>query len=272
MPITVSLARVNWTLGLIVVALTFLGLVSEVLLSVYQEDWAFGLVPLLNLSYSANIPTWYSSILLLACAGLLGGIAWIKLGQDAPYGRHWTALALILGYLSINELVRIQEVINPALTDTYHLNGLFTLSWVFPFSILVALFALAYLGFLRHLSHRFQVWFGTAGALYVGGALGTELLISLWYGSHGGDNLVYGLLNLAQASFEIVAVTVFLSALLAYISTEIGELRINLRDQAPPERVRRPKKRAAEKSPTNNAAITLKDKLKARYFLRYETR
>jgi hypothetical protein len=236
MPVTVSLARVNWALGVIFVALTLLGLASEILLSVYHEEWAYGLVPLLNLSYETNIPTWYSSVLLLACATVLAAIARLTNARRARHARHWAVMAAIFLYMSIDEAVQIHEMINPALTDTYHLSGVLTFSWVIPFGILVALFVLAYIGFLRHLSRRFRVWFVVAGALYVGGALGTELPISWWYDRHGGDNLVYGLANLAQESLEILGATVFLAALLAYIGAEIGELRIRLLDVSAPDR------------------------------------
>ncbi len=261
MPITISLARINWALGLVVLVLTLLGLTSEILLSVYHEDWAYGLVPLLNLSYDTNIPTWYSSILLMACAGLLAGIARIKHGQRAPYRRHWAAMALILAYLSVDELAHFHEMINPALSDPYNLGGIFVFSWVIPFAILVVLFAVSYFGFLRHLSRRFQVWFMTAGALYAGGALGTELMISFWHDARGGGNLVYGLLNLVQESLEILGATVFFSALLAYVSAEIGELRIHLHEKLPTKRVRH-----TEPPPEES----ISDKLKSRYLLRYE--
>ncbi len=236
MPVTVSLARVNWALGVIFALLTLLGLASEILLSVYHEDWGYGLVPLLNLSYETNIPTWYSSALLLACAVLLALITRLASDSGAPYRRHWAVMAAIFLYLSIDEAVQIHEMINPALTDTYHLGGVLTFSWVIPFAILVALFVLAYIGFLRHLSRRFRVMFVVAGALYVGGALGTELPISSWYDRHGGDNLIYGLANLAQESLEILGATVFLSVLLAYIAATFGELRIGFLDVPAPDR------------------------------------
>ena len=226
MAISVSMTRANWLLGIIFVVLTLLGLASEIVLSVYHEEWGYGLVPLLNLSYETNIPTWYSSLLLIACAGLLALIARLTAMRGAPYRRHWAVMAAIFVYLSIDEAVQIHEMINPALTDTYHLGGVLTFSWVIPFGILVALFVLAYLGFLRHLPRRFGIWFVVAGALYVGGALGTELPISWWYDRHGGDNLVYGLANLAQESLEMLGATVFLSALLAYIASTFGDLRV----------------------------------------------
>ena len=153
------LGRIYWTLGLLFVVLTMLGLASEILLSVYNEEWGYGLVPLLNLSYESNIPTWYSSTLLFACSMLLGAIAWFKLAQRAGYGRHWAVMALIFLYLSIDESAQIHEMINPALTDTYHLGGVFYFSWVIPFGGLVIIFVLAYFGFLRHLTPRFRAWF-----------------------------------------------------------------------------------------------------------------
>ncbi len=228
MPVTVSLRRLNWALGIAVVAIAVLGLISELLLSVYQVDWAFGLVPLLNLSYETNIATWYTSVLLLGCAVALGGVTWARFSQQALYARHWAVLAVAFACLSVNELVRAHEVVNPALADPHILGGLFVLSWVIPLSLLAALFVFAYRGFYAHLAQSFRFWFAIAGGSYVGGGLVTELALNLWYTSHGGSNLVFGLLNLAQGSLQILGASVFFSALIAFVGAEIGELRITV--------------------------------------------
>ena len=42
-------------------------------------------------------------------------------------------LAVIFLYLSIDESAQIHELINPALTDSFNLGGVFYFSWVIPF-------------------------------------------------------------------------------------------------------------------------------------------
>src|SRR3970040_3063736 len=66
------------------------------------------LVSFLSLSYEGNLPTWYASSLLLACAILLGLIA-RDLPARAPGRLHWWALAILFGYLSLDENAELHE-------------------------------------------------------------------------------------------------------------------------------------------------------------------
>ncbi len=228
MPITFSLTKINRLLAILFVVLTLAGFVSEVSIHALDDDWGFGLVPLVNLSYEGNLPTWYSAILLFVCALLLTVIARVKLAGGLAYRRHWAVLGAIFLYLSLDEAVVIHEMINQPLTESLGLGGVLTFSWVLPFGLLVLIFAACYLRFLGHLPARTRRRFVLAGVIYVGGALGTELPVGWWYDRHGGDNLTYGLLNVAQESLEILGATIFCAALLAYIHQEVGELRIGL--------------------------------------------
>lgn len=226
MPITFSLIKFNRILAILFVVLTLAGFAAEISIHRLGDDWGFGLVPLVNLSYEGNLPTWYSATLLFVCALLLTVIARAKLAAGSPYRRHWAALGAIFLYLSLDEAALIHEMINQPLTESLGLGGVFYFSWVLPFGLFVLIFVVCYLRFLGHLPGRFRRRFVLAGAVYVGGALGTELPVSWWYERHGGDNLTYGLLNVAQESLEILGATLFCAALLAYIRQEVGELRI----------------------------------------------
>ncbi len=93
MALSFSLNRINWILGTLVVGLALAGLASELAIQVFDDDWGFGLVPLVNLQFEGNLPTWYSSTLLFVCAALLAVIAWARLAERAPYRRHWALLA-----------------------------------------------------------------------------------------------------------------------------------------------------------------------------------
>src|SRR5712691_12010173 len=92
MPITIPLARINRFLALVWIALTLAGLGVEV------AHYGFGreseLTRLLSLSEEANLPTWYSSSLLLCCSFLLAVIAALKKGESGTFRGHWILLAV----------------------------------------------------------------------------------------------------------------------------------------------------------------------------------
>lgn len=224
--IALSPRTVAWLLGAIFLGLLACGSAAEIARHVGGPRSGVGLAPLFNLSYEENLPTWYSSLLLLACAALLLLIGQLTASAGLPHRWHWRVLGLIFLYISIDEAVMIHEILNAPLRAALSLGGVFYFAWVIPFAAAVLLLFLAYLRFLLHLPRRFGGLFLLAGAVYVGGALGTELPIGAWYARHGGDNLVYGLLNLGQEGLEILGASIFCAALVGYLAARFGGLRV----------------------------------------------
>ena len=219
----IRVAAIRRALVVALFAVGAAGLVVELLhhgpLPALDED----LVGLFSLSYEGNLPTWYSSALLLACAVTLAPIA-----AAAPPGqaRYWSLLSAVFGYLSIDEAVGLHEQLN----EVVHLGGPFYFGWIIPAGAAVLLLGAAYLGFLRALPagtrHRFLV----AGALYVGGALLMEIPLGLWTEARGDGGLGYALIDFAEESLEMTGATLFLLALLRHAARH-GPARLALEDE-----------------------------------------
>jgi hypothetical protein len=208
-----------WLYGILAVLLAF-GLASEVILNVAEVRNSFGWIRFFNLSYEGNLPTLYSALLLLACSGLLFFIATITRAANQSHSAHWYGLAAIFLYISADEAVIIHETLNEPLRDIFNLGGALYFAWVIPFAAAVMVIAAIYFRFWLVLPSPIRIQFALAAAIFVGGAMGTELPISAWYDVHGGSNLTYGLLNLLQEGLEILGVSIFLSALLRYLAEE----------------------------------------------------
>ena len=89
--------------------LTALGVGVEVAASALGTRRLAPLVEFLSLSYERNLPTWYASGLLLACALVLAGIARAAGLTHEPARRHWWALAVLFAYISLDESVGLHE-------------------------------------------------------------------------------------------------------------------------------------------------------------------
>ena len=89
-----------------------------------------------------------------------------------------------------------------------------------------AALALYFLPFLLRLPRRTAVAFAVAAAIYLGGALGTELVEGWWREGHGHRNLTYHLLVSTEEGLEMLGVICFINALLAYLATYYGEVRV----------------------------------------------
>jgi len=134
------------------------------------------LVLLLDVDLEANVPSWFSCSLLLGAAVLLWGTSRAGVVSGDRWSRHWAVLAVVFVYLSLDELAGLHELAIPVVDRVLDVGGVLTFGWVVVAAPPVAALALVYVGFLRALPRRTAVGLLSAGALYVGGALGVELL------------------------------------------------------------------------------------------------
>ena len=198
------------------------GLTVEIALHGLGFADPYQLIPLFSLSYEGNVPTWLSTCLHATSALLLALIASGQRQRGAPFVRHWWALSIIFAYISLDEFVSIHEAMN----DWFDLPGVLYFGWVIPAAILVSIFVVAYGRFLAHLPRATRIRFIQAGAVFVGGALGVELVLGYWTDLHGSNNLGYGVIDWVEESMELTGAGLFLSALIAVLADDTGQIRV----------------------------------------------
>lgn len=230
--IPVSSQFVMYLLGITVLSLALLGILSDVVkildLDSPTAEWFTGLF---DLDGEGNIPAFYSSFMLLDCAGLLGLIAATQ--KQSRDFRQWRFLAFVFLYLAADELLSIHEIfIIPDLRDALHLPAAFDHIWVIPGTILVGLLVFKYLGFLRRLPQETSRLFILAGLIYVGGALGMEFLSDVWLPFPREDIFAWQFLTaiyavIIEEVLEMLGLLVFIYALLKYLKRLETRLRLN---------------------------------------------
>lgn len=210
-----SLARLSRVLVGATVTLGALGLIAE-LVSYRAHRVAFRpWIAFFSLSFEHNAPTWYASTLLFACALALGSVASRVEQLRLPFLRHWKALSVIFGYLSLDEATEIHEYLGGSL----RLPGALHFAWIVPASVLLAVFGAAYLRFVVALPRETRRRFVLAGAIYVAGALVMELPLGWWTSRHGDENLGYALIDWFEEMLELVGAALFLVAVLRHRTT-----------------------------------------------------
>lgn len=171
----------------------------------------------LGVDHEESIPTWYSTSLLLGCAGLLGVISLAKRASQDRFARHWVGLALIFLYLSIDEGAALHEMFTRPLRELFGATGVIFFAWVIIGVPLVLIFVLAYLRFLLHLPVHIRNLFVLAGGMYVGGAVVIEgIAANQWY-LNDGSTLFYSAISSVEEFFEMTGVIVLIYTLLSYI-------------------------------------------------------
>lgn len=172
-----------------------------------------------------SFPNLYSAYALLLCAFLLGAISLARRTAGARYVAHWALLGAIFLYLSVDEALVIHEKLISPLQSTLGTGGFLRQAWVIPGAVAVLVFALAYLKFVLNLPARIRTLFVVAGVVYVGGALGMEM-VDGYYLSVFGDTLGQELLTNAEEALEMLGVVVLIYALLMYLGLYVEKIEV----------------------------------------------
>lgn len=235
--LSVSVARTSQALVIAVLFLTFAGATVQFFKYALKYDYLLGLFDIFNLNSETGVGSWFAAVALLLCSALLALIFSAKRRERDKFVYHWGMLALVFLYLSIDEGSRIHETIGNtlALKVTGVTSGWLHYTWVIYGAALVLVVGLSYLRFLAHLSTKMKRLFFLAGLLYVGGALGMEVLCAKYYSLHGSQNLTYQMMAVVEECLEMTGITVFIYALLIYIASESKGLRVRLERKDPRE-------------------------------------
>jgi hypothetical protein len=210
------------TLGIVVPIIVFLTVISlagqywRLALHHHAGHW---IVRQFNLDDELNIPTAYQAITLGCCALLLWTIAWRERQLKRRHIFQWALLGCIFLLLANDEAFRIHERLGQFRDDLpWGLGREFRTGWVMFGLLFVGVVGLIYLPFLYRLPRRFALLFMVAGAIYVGGAVGMEVVEDPWVEAHGRDNMHYQLMSTLEEDMEMTGIALFLFALTSYLA------------------------------------------------------
>lgn len=201
-------------------AVTLLLIAASVTMDVSKYGFGhgglLGLVPMFQVSEEANVPTWFSSALLLIAAGLLAVIARSTASAGRRYARHWAVLAVVFVLLSLDETAQIHDLVDDRLQGALHPTGVLFYAWVVPAGVFVAALAVAYARFVFSLPRHTRRLVVLAAVLYVAGAIGMEMVAALHDQTAGYENPVTAALTTVEEAMEMFGLVVFIHALMRY--------------------------------------------------------
>ncbi|UVT19503.1 MAG: multidrug transporter [Nitrospira sp.] len=182
-------------------------------------DDAYGIIRLFNVDTEGNVPTFFSSFLLLLASLLLAVISALKRRSSDSRWRQWAVLSYVLLYMAVDEASGIHELLHrPAdwlLGE--RLSRMLYFSWIIFGIAFVIGFALSYLNFFFSLPSKTRKQFLAAAATFLSGGMGMELVGGFYGGSHGLQNFQYSMLSTMEEGLEMAGVIVLISALLNYL-------------------------------------------------------
>jgi hypothetical protein len=178
-----------------------------------------------DLGEENNVPTWYSASALLFCSLLLALIWKASRHAGERYAVYWLILSILFLYLSLDEAASFHELMEGPARTLFAPGPYITVAWVIPGTFFVLIVGVSLWRFLTIIPRPIRRLFLLAGFLYVGGAIGMELL-SLYYYFTYGKSMVYSLACAGEEGLEMLGILVFVHALLKYLGNHSGPVKI----------------------------------------------
>lgn len=228
--ISLNPASIAGALGALAFVLVFASVATQLAeySTGYSSVFLHKLVKVFNLDLEQNLPSFFSMLLLFLTALLLAFITFLKRKQAAPYLFEWAILSTGFLFMTFDEATQIHEkLIEPMRAVLGGKNlGIFYYAWVVPAIVLVSFLSIFFLKFLWNLPAKARLTFIIAGIIYIGGAVGMELVGGSYAEIHGRDNLIYIVLTTIEESLEMLGVIIFIWALLEYIADTYREIEV----------------------------------------------
>jgi hypothetical protein len=217
----------------IIAILVVCDLIVVTLKHVFGFEHLFGLQRQFDLDNEANIPAYLSALQLAFAALVLAVIARGKVLSRDAFARHWTGLAIIFAALSLDEAASFHEMLVAPLRAALPLAGAWHGAWYIVYALLLAVFAKHYWRFFWTLPALLQMRFAFAGATYLTGCIGFEMIASrfAWYSSLtvAGTNYRVALLQAFEEPLEMLGIALFVYAALSYAAaSNAGSLALQI--------------------------------------------
>lgn len=219
-PPAIAVVTPRALLGVFVPAIVLLNVANAIAVFLYHHRHHHGgrFFQEFSLDREANVPSWFSSALLLTAAAVLALVALDQLARGARWGRHWAGLSVVFVVLSLDETAEIHERIGSWLRAHLNLHGPLHYAGVIPALALAVFVGATYLRFVRALPRRTMLGILLAAAIYISGAAGVEAASGWWAEGHGSKSTALLLVSTVEENLEMFGTLLFILVVLAYLA------------------------------------------------------
>lgn len=224
MNISLNISKIIKFLSFIAILLIVANTIMLTLYFTINDASKFDFIQLVDLGQEANLPTLFSSIILMISAFLFYLLANVEKEQQQGNKPYWLGLSFIFAFLSFDEGATIHEMIGD-FTETFvgH-SGVLFYPWVISYSILVVILGFFYFRFFKRMESKVFWAFVGAAVLFLTGALGIELLEAKEESIHNADTLLYCTYFTIEESLEMFGVIYLIHTLLNLLKDQTLKL------------------------------------------------
>ena len=180
----------------------------------------------LNVDFEHNLPTLFSSLLLICCSALAFLIALTRREKLGDF-LAWLGLAVVFLFICSDEFMCIHEQLSDPLRGMFHAASAFYYAWVIPYALLLVAFALLYAPFVSRLPRDTRKNLILATVLYVLGGIGFELVGGAWYEA-GGKNAGFYVLATFEEGLEMAGCVAFIHTFTTHLDRYASNLRLRI--------------------------------------------
>jgi hypothetical protein len=168
---------------------------------------------LFDVNSERNVPTWFSSMLLIGCAVLAGLLAVLLRRAGGRDAGHWAALAAVLSLLSLDEVAGLHERLGGPAAEVLGdaTRGALHFAWVVPGVVLALVVGLAFARFVVRLPPGTRRLVVAAAAMYLTGAVALEAVGGIVLEAQG-HRAGYLLVTAAEEGLEMAGSVLLLYA------------------------------------------------------------
>jgi hypothetical protein len=169
------------------------------------------------LAHERNPSTWVAAASLATVAVL----AWVT-GRGRADAGTWSFVAAVLVFMSLDEVATFHERMS-----ALPLPGIGSRGWAGAGLLLVALVAVRLFRWVLTLEVGLRIALIVGGAVFVGGAIGVEVLAGNHQRTHG-DDTIFWVLSTVEENLELAGVLIVLRALLRHLTGLPGTLAMRV--------------------------------------------
>jgi hypothetical protein len=192
-------------------------------------DHGLGIIDLFNVDAEGNVPTLFSTMLLGMTAMILFTIAAHPEKQEMSK-RYWWALMCGFAFMACDEALLFHERLSKPMQRLLgnDSNSFLHFAWVIPGGIVAIVCAVCFVDFLRKLPRRIRTGFISAGAIYLTGALGLEMLGASYSTVYSNTNFQYQLYATLEELLEMCGIILFIRYLLMYLAEQYRHVNVTI--------------------------------------------
>ncbi|MEZ4702637.1 MAG: hypothetical protein R2834_20050 [Rhodothermales bacterium] len=188
----------------------------------------YNIVHLIHMGREHNLPTYFSTMLLLFSATLFILLARVR-KQVGAASKPWSFLGLVFLFLSVDEFAELHERLTNTTREMLHATGALYYAWIIPYGLLVLGLTITYAPLIFRLESAIRNRLILSAILYVGGAVGMESIEAAYIeGKPDGLYLIYDVLSTFEELLEIAGVILLIYTLLLFIQRHPGGITVRV--------------------------------------------